>query len=110
MKAIAWFGELLERLVVVALIIESAPLMFLLSVVIILSSTGSAFVQERWSSADRGQISVFNFRTRTRTGRRTTVGQFLEKYSINKMPMLFNVERGEIRLKEFLEHLNWHWW
>jgi len=98
----AWLEELVERFFAVALAVVLAPFLFASAMCVVLSSPGPALIREPWINPDGAEIDVFKFRTRTITGRKTAVGWFLERYSVAEYPILFNVLRGEVALKDVL--------
>jgi len=109
MKAIEWLEMLVERFFAVFLVLLFAPYMVAAGICIILSSPGPAFVRERWTTRAGQQIEVFRFRTRTLAGRWTLVGRFLYRHNVVEFPILLNVIRGQLGLKEFIECFKRHW-
>lgn len=102
--------RLLDLVLVIPAIIFLAPLLLLVSIAIVIDSPGRVlFVQRRVGQGNR-MFAMFKFRSmRTdvcdadgaeSTGRAdarvTAVGRFIRKYSIDELPQLFNILRGEM--------------
>jgi putative colanic acid biosysnthesis UDP-glucose lipid carrier transferase len=94
----------------VALIVSS-PLLLLIWLSIKLDSGGPAIFRQRRYGLDGQIIDVHKFRTMTVTedgpqiqqatrddARITSVGRFLRRYSLDELPQLFDVVRGEMSL------------
>jgi Undecaprenyl-phosphate glucose phosphotransferase len=101
-----------DRMTAVVGIILTGPLMLLIALLIKLESTGPVlFVQDRYGY-NNSVIKVLKFRTMRvdcqdvsggqRTSRRdprvTRLGRFLRKYSLDELPQLFNVLKGDMSI------------
>jgi lipopolysaccharide/colanic/teichoic acid biosynthesis glycosyltransferase len=102
----------LDLLIAVPAVIVSAPLVFWLCVLVRLESRGSPiFTQER-AGLDGQPFQIFKLRTMV-TGaehigaglavlqgdsRITRMGEFLRRYSLDELPNLWNVLRGEMSI------------
>ena len=109
------FGALLMLLV-------TTPLMLLVALLIKLTSRGPVFFRQQRSGLNGAPFNIFKFRTMmtnaeqfqhelaamnemsgpvfkvTNDPRITPIGKFLRKYSLDELPQLFNVLRGEMSL------------
>lgn len=94
-----------------ALLILAAPIMAIIALAIKLDSPGPVFFRQRRGGLNRQVIEVLKFRTMTVTEdgdqitqavkddpRTTRVGRLLRRTSIDELPQLFNVLRGEMSL------------
>jgi lipopolysaccharide/colanic/teichoic acid biosynthesis glycosyltransferase len=108
-----------DWLVAWTLLLLLTPLMLILALLIRLDSPGSIFYQQ-WRVGERGKLfRIIKFRTMhtnaerlhhhvmgqqaglhklTHDPRVTSVGRWLRKYSLDELPQLFNVLRGEMSL------------
>ena len=109
-------GACVKRLLDVALasigLALSAPVLAALAVAIRLESPGPAFYAQTRAGKDGRPFSIFKLRTMVRgaefTGaglaiqegddRITRVGRFLRRYSLDELPNLWNVLRGEMSI------------
>jgi len=94
------------------LIIVSSPLFILLAIIIKLESTGPVIYRQERVGLDGNIFEIFKFRSmrinaEEKTGpvwasdgdnRRTRLGTFLRRTSIDELPQLFNVFRGDMSL------------
>ena len=110
------WNDLAKRFVDVALaamlLVLLSPLFLLIALAIKLTSPGSVFYRQERMSLDGRTFMVWKFRTmklgaETVTGavwasandpRRTRLGAWLRKTSLDELPQLFNVLRGEMSL------------
>ncbi len=95
-----------------ALIALTSPLMLLIAILVKAGSRGPVFYVQERMGLDGATFSMLKFRS-MRTGaedgtgpvwagrgdeRRTTIGRFLRRTSLDELPQLFNVLRGDMSL------------
>jgi len=93
------------------LLVLTAPLLLLCAIAIKLDSTGPVFFKQRRRGLNQKIIEVLKFRTMTvmedgsevrqatkGDARVTRIGRFLRRSSLDELPQLFNVLRGEMSL------------
>ena len=104
------------------LVIVTAPLMLGIALLIKLTSPGPVFFRQQRSGLNGSPFDIFKFRTMvtnaeqfqhelaamnemsgpvfkvTNDPRITPVGKFLRKYSLDELPQIFNILRGEMSL------------
>jgi exopolysaccharide biosynthesis polyprenyl glycosylphosphotransferase len=111
----------IDRVVAVGLIVATAPLLVLVAVLVKCSSPGPVLFRQRRIGRDNHPFDVLKFRTMTvgqpgagdagfvpsgglapggveGVDRRTGVGRWLRRTSLDELPQLFNVARGEMSL------------
>jgi exopolysaccharide biosynthesis polyprenyl glycosylphosphotransferase len=110
---------LLDRLIAAAMIVLLAPCLLLITALIRLTSPGPALFRQRRVGRDGQEFDLFKFRT-MRGGaaddaclapglgrgpggiegddRRTPIGAWLRRSSLDELPQLFNVLRGDMSL------------
>ena len=112
---IDFFGSLI-------LILATAPLMLFVALLIKVTTPGPVFFRQQRSGLNGAPFNIFKFRTMatnaeqfqhelaamnemtgpvfkvTNDPRITPLGKFLRKYSLDELPQLFNVVRGEMSL------------
>jgi lipopolysaccharide/colanic/teichoic acid biosynthesis glycosyltransferase len=119
-KPITWLVKrTLDRLAALFILLLLSPVMFALAVIIATTSSGSIFFHQ-WRVGESGKLfRIIKFRTMItdadklhhlvmsgQTGlhkceddpRITNVGRWMRKYSLDELPQLFNVLRGEMSL------------
>jgi lipopolysaccharide/colanic/teichoic acid biosynthesis glycosyltransferase len=119
-KVIAWsFKRLFDFLAAMAILLIFSPVMIVLAAIIARTSSGSVFFHQ-WRIGERGKLfRIIKFRSMItdadklhhlvmsgQTGlhkcekdpRITAVGRWMRKYSLDELPQLFNVLRGEMSL------------
>ncbi|HLT03257.1 MAG TPA: undecaprenyl-phosphate glucose phosphotransferase [Geminicoccaceae bacterium] len=93
-----------------ALLIVAAPLMLAIALAVRLDSPGPIIFRQKRYGFNNGTIEIFKFRTmqvdrderdhamqaRRNDPRLTRVGRFLRRTSLDELPQLFNVLRGEM--------------
>ena len=103
---------MLDRLGSLMLIVLLSPLMLLLAVLIRLGSKGPVFFHQKRHGMDGEFIEILKFRTMTvhlepegqltqatsTDARVTNIGKFLRRTSLDELPQLFNVLKGEMSL------------
>lgn len=113
---IAGWGALvkgiMDRLLTLLILIPALPLIVVIALLIKLDSAGPVFFQQQRYGFNQGLIKVFKFRsmhvdqqddnaarlvTRNDT-RLTRIGLFLRRTSLDELPQLFNVLKGEMSL------------
>ena len=92
------------------LLILLSPLMLFTAIVIKLESPGPVLFRQKRVGLDKKEFTMYKFRsmrinseadtawTTTNDTRRTRFGSFIRKYSIDELPQLFNVMRGDMSL------------
>lgn len=104
--------NVLDRLGSLVLIVLFSPLMVLLAVLIRLGSKGPALFHQKRHGMDGEFIRILKFRTMSvhaeaegqvtqatpADARITTIGKFLRRTSLDELPQLFNVLKGEMSL------------
>jgi putative colanic acid biosynthesis UDP-glucose lipid carrier transferase len=101
----------LDLIVSITAILFSLPLFLIVAVAIKLDSPGPVIFRQRRSGFEAGEFIIFKFRTMTvledgpvvtqacRDDRRVTyIGKFLRRSSLDELPQLFNVLRGNMSL------------
>jgi putative colanic acid biosynthesis UDP-glucose lipid carrier transferase len=87
----------------------TSPLLITIAAVIKLTTPGSVFFRQRRYGADGSEIVVYKFRCMTDPDDRTSgdsqndnsprvtrIGKFLRKYSLEELPLFFNVLQGNL--------------
>jgi lipopolysaccharide/colanic/teichoic acid biosynthesis glycosyltransferase len=104
--------RLLDRMGALVLIVFSSPLLAAICVAIRLESRGSPIYRQRRVGKDGVPFDLYKLRTMVRGAenmgaglavdegdpRITRVGRFLRRFSLDELPNLFNVVRGEMSL------------
>jgi exopolysaccharide biosynthesis polyprenyl glycosylphosphotransferase len=121
----SWEGvgkQLLDLFGALALILALSPILLVLSLLVKLTSKGPIFFRQQRSGLNGRPFTIYKFRTMVtnaeqlkhelaamnemsgpvfkiaRDPRITPFGRFLRKYSLDELPQLFNVLRGEMSL------------
>ena len=114
-----WSKRLLDWVVAALLLLILSPIMLVLAVFIRFDSPGPIFFQQ-WRVGERGKLfKIFKFRTRVIGAEKlhhhvmtnqkglhkrqddpriTPLGGWMRKYSLDELPQLFNVLRGDMSL------------
>ena len=100
-----------DMIISLMMLILTAPLLALIALLIKCTSRGSAIFKQRRYGLDGEEIIVYKFRTMTvqedgtqisqatpNDSRTTRLGRILRRYSLDELPQLFNVLRGEMSL------------
>jgi Undecaprenyl-phosphate glucose phosphotransferase len=107
-----FFKRAFDLIVGMAMLIILSPVMFVVSLLVKGTSGGPVFYRQTRIGMDGRPFQMLKFRTmradaEKETGpvwanendpRRTTVGRFLRKTSLDELPQLFNVLKGEMSL------------
>ena len=100
-----------DLIVSASILILTAPLLALIALLIRATSPGPAIFRQRRYGLEGEEIIIYKFRTMTvqedgaqirqaspHDTRTTRIGRFLRRYSLDELPQLFNVLRGEMSL------------
>jgi putative colanic acid biosynthesis UDP-glucose lipid carrier transferase len=104
--------NILDRLGALLLIIVLSPLLLLIALLVVLSGKGPVLFRQKRHGVGGESIEILKFRTmalhheregqvtqaRPGDGRVTRVGGFLRRSSLDELPQLFNVLKGEMSL------------
>ncbi len=107
MKLYIFVKRMLDFLLAIILLVLVSPTMFGAVIAIKLDSPGPAFFKQKRLGKDSKLFSLFKFRTMqletekdcrrlSDMERMTKVGSFLRKTSVDELPQLFNILRGEM--------------
>ena len=95
----------IDLLVAIFCLVVFGPLILLIAVLIKLDSNGAILYRPKMIGQHGKQFSLFRFRTMsmdhldlTAEQRLTPVGRFLRNYSLDHLPMLFNLLLGDLTL------------
>jgi lipopolysaccharide/colanic/teichoic acid biosynthesis glycosyltransferase len=92
--------RLIDAIAALLLLMLLSPVILAIAVLIYVSSPG-AILSLRWKVGSRGKVfRAFNFRTTPVNDDfgTTPLGRWMYKYSLDELPQLFNVLRGEMSL------------
>ena len=103
MKALTWLQKLIERVTGVVLLVIFGPALLCLAMAVWFSSGGHVLVTRRITAAGGRVVDVFAFETWSRSGRKLAIGELMDQHSLTDLPMLINLERGEIGFAELTE-------
>ncbi len=101
-----------DRLIAVAALVVLGPIMLLTALAIKLESKGDVFFVQQRFGFNNLEISIYKFRsmyvdrqditgaerTQKNDARVTRVGRFIRRWSLDELPQLFNVLRGDMSL------------
>lgn len=108
----SFFKRMFDLLLGTMIVIVLSPIMLIVSLLIKLTSKGSILYRQERMGMDGGSFQMLKFRTmrmdaEKETGpvwtkesdpRRTKIGAFLRKISLDELPQLYNVLKGEMSL------------
>jgi putative colanic acid biosynthesis UDP-glucose lipid carrier transferase len=114
--------ELMDKLVVLIALPLLLPLLAVIAVAIKLESPGSVFFRQRRTGMNGEIFNIYKFRTMTETAsedlkasqskrhdlRHTKVGRFLRRTSLDELPQLLNVLKGEMSIIGPRPHARYH--
>jgi hypothetical protein len=96
-----WVKRLIDWMAALLLLIVLSPVMLVVVALMYVYSRGEIF-SRRWHVGARGKLfRIFRFRTKAVTvddPRTTPLGRWMCRYSLDELPRLFNVLRGEMSL------------
>jgi len=105
-----WFKRVIEWSIAAVLVVLLSPVLLALMLLMYISSEEPVFSRQ-WRVGERGKLfRVFQFRTMTVDAQirqqyqskkeecLTPLGRWLHRYSLDGLPQLFNVLRGEMKL------------
>ena len=95
-KYLKIWKPLMDRLVAFALVIALLPVLLLIA--LILKLTGSPILFRHSRPGFRGELFVLLKFTSMRNGEITSFGHFLRKSSLDELPQLFNILKGEMSI------------
>ena len=95
-KYLKIWKPLMDRLVAFALVIALLPVLLLIA--LILKLTGSPILFRHSRPGLRGELFVLLKFTSMRNGEITSFGHFLRKSSLDELPQLFNILKGEMSI------------
>lgn len=107
-----YFKRLFDLLMSIVLIIIISPLLILISLLIKLTSQGSIIFKQKRVGKDEKEFVIYKFRTMVKDAenkgsgyrvlkndnRITKIGKILRKTSLDELPQLFNVLKGDMSL------------
>jgi lipopolysaccharide/colanic/teichoic acid biosynthesis glycosyltransferase len=90
--------RIIDLLVSVLCLIIFSPLTLLIAVLIRLDSQGSVLYTPRMVGWHGKIFSLYRFRTMRQAKELTRVGRFIRNYSLDHLPMLINLLKGDLTL------------
>jgi len=97
-RAMLAFQAIYKNLVGLGLLIVFAPLLILLSLLIVISTGEAAMEQIECSGLQRIPFQMFRFRTTRLSGAPCWIGNLIGRLHLANLPQLINVFRGEMTL------------
>lgn len=97
------------RLLALFVLIVYLPVIVAAGVVVVLTSSGPAFVKKAYRRGNGSDSIVYLYEFRTecwQTWNETTVGAFLRRADLHRLPRLANVLLGEVHAGERLQSLS----
>lgn len=100
-----FFKRFFDIICALILIVVLAPVMLLIAIAIKLNSKGPAIFKQIRSGKNNKKFKLYKFRSmtannnfydKTKEDQVTTVGKFLRKTSLDELPQLFNIIKGEM--------------
>jgi len=106
---IRFFKRILDIVIASTVILITAPLIIIISVLLFIQNKGAVFFYQERPGLREKPFFIIKFRTMTderdKAGnllpdvdRITSVGQFARKYSLDELPQLINVLKGDMSL------------
>ncbi len=97
-RAALAFQAVYKTLMGLGLVILSAPVLILISLVIVVSTGGPAMEHIECSGLERIPFRMFRFRTCRTDGKPSWMGSLIARLRLTDLPQLINVFRGEMTL------------
>jgi hypothetical protein len=96
--------RILDVVVSIILFFVIIPMMLVVATLIKVQDGGPVLIkrEQKWNGQT---VSVFKFRTEDIAGRRTPLGEFLQRADIAETPTLINILRGDISMPSLNESL-----
>jgi len=97
-RAMLAFQAIYKNLIGLGLRVLAAPLLILISLLIVLTGGGSSMEQIECLGYQRTPFQLLRFRVRGSDGNLTGIGKWIVRLHLTNLPLLINVVRGEMGL------------
>jgi undecaprenyl phosphate N,N'-diacetylbacillosamine 1-phosphate transferase len=98
-----WFKRLFDLLLLVFIVPILSPFLAVLFLILVISNKGRIFYTQERVGLNGRIFRIFKFRTMQEVGdsndrepEMTSVGKYLRMYSLNELPQLLNILKGEL--------------